>query len=75
MKFNIFDRKLVRVLRKNGAWTVFYLGAEGKKRLATDIIIPAEVQADEVQDYLAVMFHESASPGRDEVVLINRSDD
>ena len=75
MKFNIYGRKLVQVVREEGTWTVFYLGAEGKKRLATDLIIPAEIPANKIQDYLAILFHESATPGRDEVTLIKDSND
>lgn len=65
IRFNVFG-KLIGVEWKNGQWTPYYLGNEGKRRDA-DFIIPADVTEDEIAHYLAVLFHEEARPERNEV--------
>ena len=37
---------------------MFYAGAEGKRRPATDIIVPAEVSESNLETYLADLCHE-----------------
>lgn len=59
-KFNVFG-KLVAVSGVTGAWQAFYLGNEGKRRPA-DFIVPADLQADEIREYLSDLFHENATP-------------
>lgn len=60
MKFNVFGR-YVEVVRKKDSWLVYYLGSEGKKRIAEDILIPSSVQDDDLVEYLADLCHEWAS--------------
>lgn len=60
MKLDVFGRH-VEVTRRNGTWLVFYLGNEGKKRIATDIAIPAEIGDNDVIGYVADLCHEWAS--------------
>ena len=38
MKFNVFGKN-IEVIEHNAKWIVFYIGNEGKKRLADDIFI------------------------------------
>lgn len=59
-RFNIFGT-LIAVRGNPGAWRAFYLGAEGKRRPA-DFIIPDDIQADALCEYLADLFHEEATP-------------
>lgn len=59
-RFNVFGT-LVAVAGEPGTWRAFYLGVEGKRRLA-DFIIPADVGSDELAEYLADLFHENATP-------------
>jgi len=66
MKFDIFGRQTVEVLRADDEWLVFYLGNEGKKRKA-DFLIPASIQPQQLQDYLADLFHEHATLSHNEV--------
>ena len=59
-RFNIFGT-LIAIRGNPGAWRAFYLGAEGKRRPA-DFIIPDDIQADALCEYLADLFHEEATP-------------
>lgn len=67
-RFNVFGM-LVAISGAKGNWRAFYLGAEGKRRLA-DFIVPRNVEADELQEYLADLFHENASPRYPTVVSV-----
>ncbi|MEE9158773.1 MAG: hypothetical protein V3U60_10355 [Gammaproteobacteria bacterium] len=39
LKFEVFEHQLL-VTSSHDGWAVYYLGAEGKKRPATDIVVP-----------------------------------
>lgn len=67
MKFRIFARKTVEVIRRDGQWLVYDLGNEGKKRAANDIVIPASINESELSEYLADIFHEWATAEHDEI--------
>lgn len=60
LKFDVFGRPVI-VMRIDGGWKAFYPGAEGKRRLAADIVIPSDVADDELCRYLADLCHEWAS--------------
>jgi hypothetical protein len=64
-RFKVF-RRLVAVTGHPGAWRVFYLGGDGKRRPA-DFVVPDDVAADDLAAYLADLFHEDATPGHDSV--------
>ena len=68
IRFNVFGR-LVGVERKNDGRKPYYLGNEGKRRDA-DFIIPRETAEEEIAHYLAVLFHEAATPERNEVMRL-----
>ncbi|MEN8513420.1 hypothetical protein [Burkholderia sp. RS02] len=67
-RFSAFGR-LLAVVRANGRWTVFDLGAEGKRRPA-DLQIPSALAADELAQYLGDLLHENATPKYSEVVPV-----
>jgi hypothetical protein len=67
-RFNVFGT-LVAVVGAPGAWQAFYLGTEGKRRLA-DFIVPDDVAADELGEYLDDLFHEDATPRNNAVVRL-----
>ncbi len=48
-------------MRGANAWSVFYVGPDGKKRPAKDIIVPFAVAESELVEYLADLCHEWAS--------------
>lgn len=60
LKFDVFGR-LVLVAESGDGWAVFYLGAEGKKRPAVDIVIPADLPDSEIEQYLGDLCHEWAT--------------
>ncbi len=60
MTFDVFGRHVI-VQREDERWAVFYTGADGKKRIAKDIVIPAVLEAAEVERYLADLCHEWAT--------------
>lgn len=60
LRFNVFGR-LVQITGSPGHWTAWLLGADGKRRPA-NFIVPDFVPEDELEQYLADLFHESATP-------------
>ncbi|OON60363.1 hypothetical protein B0920_15325 [Massilia sp. KIM] len=59
-RFDVFGTP-VAVRAGEGGWQAFYLGAEGKRRPA-DFIIPSDITAHNLGEYLADLFHEDATP-------------
>ena len=57
IKFNVYG-KLVTVEKTDSGWAVFYPGADGKRRPAEDIIIPAFVSEAGLENYLSDLCHE-----------------
>ena len=68
MKFDIYGRFQLEVLRENDAWGVYRL-APGTRERDTDLVIPASVEPDELAAYLDDLFHELARPGQTVVLL------
>ncbi|WP_027780852.1 MULTISPECIES: DUF7661 family protein [Burkholderia] len=67
-RFNAFGR-LLAVVRTDGRWAVFDLGAEGKRR-PVNLQVPATLAADELGQYLGDLLHENAPPRYSEVVPV-----
>jgi hypothetical protein len=63
VKFDIYEWFQLEVEREADAWVVYRL-APGKRVRADDLIIPSEVQPDEVATCLDDLFHEGAAPGK-----------
>ena len=70
MKLNAFG-KCIEVISRNDKWVVFYLGDEGKKRLAEGIVIPPTIIEEQLIEYLSDLLHESARPNNSEVVRLD----
>ena len=66
MKFNVFGKN-IEIKHRNSEWIVFYLGNEGKKRLAEDIFVPSDISENQLIDYLSDLCHEWARPNHSEV--------
>jgi hypothetical protein len=64
-KFDVFGIR-IGVARRDGVWRPYLLGNEGKFRDAP-FAIPHDLQEPELAHYLAVMYHEHATPERNEV--------
>ncbi|MBI4766536.1 MAG: hypothetical protein HY787_18370 [Deltaproteobacteria bacterium] len=66
--FNVFGR-LIALVGTSGHWSAFRLGSDGKRRPA-EFIIPSFLPEEDLGQYLADLFHESATPSNREVVQI-----
>jgi hypothetical protein len=66
LKFDVFGR-IVIVSRVEEAWKAYYGGSEGKRRPATDIVIPASVEEPALRQYLADLCHEWATSSHPDV--------
>ena len=62
MRFDIYGRYQLEVVRQDNAWTVYRTDG-GKRRPETDLVIPSSVAAADVPMYLDDLLHELASPG------------
>lgn len=65
-RFDVFGTT-VEVTRRAGRWLAFYPGTDGKKRPATDIVIPDDIPETGLEQYLADLCHEWATPKHQEV--------
>ena len=70
MRLDVFG-KLVEAQFREGQWLVFYIGDEGKKRPAHDLVIPEDIAETELPKYLADLCHEWARPGYKQVEIID----
>lgn len=59
-RFHVHGRR-VAISRRDGAWIVLTLGADGKRSPA-GWVVPDFVAEDELAQYLDDLFHESATP-------------
>jgi hypothetical protein len=63
VKFDVYGRFQLEVVRENDSWAVYRL-APGKRVRTADFIIPPELEPNEVAGYLDDLFHEQAVPGK-----------
>ena len=68
MRFSIYNRFDLEVVRNGGRWEIFRSGA-GVRVPCNDLIIPDELTGSEIATYLDDLFHELSGPG-DSVRLI-----
>jgi hypothetical protein len=62
LKFDVLGQQVV-VVGSDGGWSAFYVGAEGKRRPATDIVVPADIAESEIEQYLDDLCQEWATEG------------
>jgi hypothetical protein len=63
LKFDVYGRYTLIVERHEGNWRVLQVGADGKRGLRDDLVIPSTLSPDEIALYLDDLLHESARPG------------
>ena len=68
-RFDVFGN-LVAIRAVEGGWQAFDLGNEGKRRPAA-FVVPAFVEAGDLRQYLADLFHESARRSNDRVTALD----
>ncbi|MFY1916525.1 DUF7661 family protein [Achromobacter xylosoxidans] len=61
MKFDIYRRLQLDIVREAGQWAV-YQAVAGKRVRAGGIVIPADLPEDELSTYLDDLYHELARP-------------
>lgn len=66
MKLDVFGRRML-VEESQAGWSLFYLGVEGKRRPAHDLVIPDDLPEAEIETYLADLCHEWATPRHPDV--------
>ena len=60
IKLDVFGRLMLAEHTPAG-WRVFDLGPDGKRSLAKDTVVPNFISESELDQYLADIFHESAT--------------
>jgi len=70
MKFDIFGKRVLEVIRSNDQWMTFYCGNNGVKRKADDIHIPPSLEESEINEYIADVFHEWATSESNEIKIL-----
>jgi hypothetical protein len=63
MKFDVYGRFQVEVLRENDGWVLRRV-EQGRRLVLEDWIIPPDVPADQISRWLEDLLHEFASPDR-----------
>ncbi|MDB5872098.1 MAG: hypothetical protein JWQ07_1540 [Ramlibacter sp.] len=67
-RFSVYGRP-VAVVRTPDGWDAFSISSDGK-RGPLGIVVPDFLTADELREYLADIFHESAQPGNGDVIQL-----
>jgi hypothetical protein len=62
MKFDIYGRYRLEVIREAEAWLVYRVDND-KRRRVFDVVIPSSTRKEEIPTYLDDLLHELASPG------------
>jgi hypothetical protein len=70
MKLNVYGRRIL-IERIDGEWIAFYQSVEGKRRRATDLVIPADFEKDEVVTWIGDLLHESATEKNSKVEILD----
>ena len=63
MRFDVYGRFQLEVLRENGAWIAYRLGL-GTRERDNDVVIPPSLDASELAACIDDVFHELARPGQ-----------
>lgn len=60
LRFEVYGREVLVTGSRTG-WVAFYPGAEGKRRPATDIVLPPDLPESDIERYLGDLCHEWAT--------------
>ena len=63
MKFDIYGRFQIEVRRENNAWEAYQI-TPGKRAKVDELVIPADLEADELATFLDDIYHEMAGLGQ-----------
>lgn len=70
LRFEVFGRRVL-VAESGIGWVTFYLGDDGKRRSAPDIVLPPDLPESEITQYLGDLCHEWATDRYPEVKLLD----
>lgn len=70
MKYDLYGRKTLEVIRQKNKWQAFYNEGLGIKRSARDVQIPDSILEGELIEYLEDIFHEWATPERPSITRL-----
>lgn len=70
LRFDVFGRRVL-IAESNSGWVAFYMGDDGKRRSAPDIIVPSELLESEIAQYLDDLCHEWATVQHPDVKQLN----
>lgn len=73
LRFDVFGRQLL-IVRTEPGWSTFYIGPEGKRRPASNLVVPASVAEAELERYLADLCHEWATEKHPDVRRLDQTD-
>jgi hypothetical protein len=62
MKFNIYDRFVIDVVREKNQWAMFEV-VPGKRLRITDFAIPSSLEESQLPQFLDDIYHEMAQLG------------
>ncbi|MDH3693682.1 MAG: hypothetical protein OER96_03820 [Gammaproteobacteria bacterium] len=71
LRLNVFGRFL-DIERVGNKWIAFDKGNEGKRRRATDIVIPSSLKQSELITYLDDLLHESATASSPNIIDLDQ---
>jgi hypothetical protein len=70
LKFDVFGKDVLIVEARDG-WKAFYVGNEGKRRPAKDIIVPPDIEESKLIQYLDDLCHEWATDRNNSVKRVD----
>jgi len=70
LKFDVFGREVL-IVEKDSEWEAFYLGSEGKRRVAKDIVVPSNITESQMLQYLDDLCHEWATDRNNSVKRVD----
>ncbi len=70
IKFDVFGKRM-SVQRKDGEWLLFRESNTGVRARIYEVVIPPDLEENELATYLADIFHESASEKNSSVVKLD----
>lgn len=62
MKFDVYGRFTVEVVRDGDRWRVYRLG-NGTRRLEREIVLPGDAESEQLEQHLDDLLHELGRPG------------
>jgi hypothetical protein len=71
LSFDVFGRDVL-VVRRDEKWSVLYVGLDGKRLPADDIIIPPDARESEIERWLADLCHEWSTQSRPSVKRLDK---